>query len=139
MTTHAEGMSEGEAEGAPTRDKPAAAPNQGQAARLRPRPEGGTCARFIAHGYQPLTIGTFLPRCYPTARRYARWMRQRLREALRRSAVSLGRQAHMQGRPMLWAWSTKRGLEYVQNAHGDELQLIEADTLLPKQIGDSQK
>ena len=61
-----------------------------QTAWLRPTSEG--CRRtFIAHDFQPLTIRTVLPRCYPGVARYARWMRERVREALRDCAVSLGR------------------------------------------------
>jgi hypothetical protein len=58
---------------------------------------------FIAADYRPLTIRAFLPRCYPRAETYTQGMRESVRQALRREYVSFGRQAHMQGRPTLWA------------------------------------
>jgi hypothetical protein len=92
---------------APTRDK------SGRFTGITYKPPG--CGRvqkavrrtFIAHGYQPLTIGAFLPRCYPKARRYVWWMRSSVHQALRRCAVSLGRQWHLQGAPHLWVWAPK--------------------------------
>jgi hypothetical protein len=90
---------------APTRDK------TGRWTHTRGKPPGhGRLLRavrrtFIAHNFQPLTIRTFLPRAYPDARQYVKWMYERLREALRSCAVSLGRQWHLQGAPHLWKWS----------------------------------
>jgi hypothetical protein len=57
---------------------------------------------FIAYGFRPLITRAFLLRCYPGARRHVPWMRRGIIQILRRDYRELGRQAHMQGRAILW-------------------------------------
>src|SRR6516164_8008665 len=60
------------------------------------------CRRaLVAAKGAPLCIGDFLPRCFPRAETYTRWMRNSVHRALPRFAVSLGR-THARGRPNLW-------------------------------------
>jgi hypothetical protein len=56
---------------------------------------------LIAAKGAPVCIGDFLPRCFPRAKTYTRWMRNSVHRALPRFAVSLGR-TNTRGRPNLW-------------------------------------
>jgi hypothetical protein len=56
---------------------------------------------FIALG-SPLTVTDILPRCYYDGK-FSCGRRQKLRRALLRQAIPIGRQLHRRGRPLLWA------------------------------------
>jgi hypothetical protein len=58
---------------------------------------------FICSNGRPLCIADLLPRCFPAAKRHARWMRKSVHRALPRFAIPLGRIPDRQGRPMIWA------------------------------------
>jgi len=50
--------------------------------------------------YRPLTIATFLEWAYPRIR--ATWQYNNILDVLHRDYRSLGRQAHVRGRPIAW-------------------------------------
>jgi len=58
---------------------------------------------FICSNGQPLCIADLLPRCFPAAKRHARWMRKSVHRALPRFAIPLGRIPDRQGQPMVWS------------------------------------
>ncbi len=57
---------------------------------------------FIATNGRPIQIGDLLPRAFPQAKTYARWMRKSVQRAIPKFGVSLGR-INARGRPSLYA------------------------------------
>ena len=74
---------------------------------------------LIAADGRPVQIGDLLPRCFPAARNYPRWMRKSVHRALPRFAVPLER-TNTRGRPIMWA------------PNPELMRLIEAHTENPK-------
>jgi hypothetical protein len=57
---------------------------------------------FIAADGKPLQIGDLLPRCFPSAASFPRWMRNSVHRAIPKFAISLCR-TNGRGRPNLYA------------------------------------